>query len=263
MDYPASSPYVVAVGGTTLFTNPNGTYASETGWTFSGGGVSGHEVAAQFEQQVSGINFLVRTVPDVAMDADPESGALIIVDGALNQQWGGTSLAAPLFAGSWARIQTANSFAFGFPNPLIYGLTVPMAPFHDITTGNNGDYSAGANWDQVTGWGSPMVASLSTAMASLPLAPTSIGASNNGFTCPTARLSWGAGVGATSYAIWREELAPVRAFVYTNGGTLTARFLVVNLSKGTSYSYKVGSCNATGCSAPSSVSTTLTQGACP
>ncbi len=155
VSYPASSPYVVAVGGTTLSTNGN-VWAGETAWKSGGGGVSVYETAPSWQQSVTGS--AKREVPDVAMDADPNSGALVIVNGA-STQIGGTSLSAPLSTGTWARVQSAHSNGLGFAAPLIYTAAgkTPV-PYHDVTSGNNGlpllgGYSAKVGFDEVTGWG--------------------------------------------------------------------------------------------------------------
>lgn len=144
--YPASSPYVIAVGGTTLNTSGS-TYTSETAWSGSGGSPSLVEPRPTWQTAVTGS---FRVVPDVAFDADPNSGALVIVNGR-NEQIGGTSLAAPLFTGSWARLLAAHT-SLGFAGPHIYKL--PAGDYHDVTSGNNGGFSAGPGYDDVTGRGS-------------------------------------------------------------------------------------------------------------
>jgi pseudomonalisin len=157
--YPASSPYVVAVGGTSLSTGTGGaSYVGETGWIFSGGGPSLYEPMPLW--QVGIVPGTMRGVPDVAFDADftstPNSAALIVVHGS-QQAVGGTSLAAPLFAGAWARLETASGNRLGFAGALLYAHSHGNM-FHDITSGDNGDYAAGPGWDYVTGLGSLDVA---------------------------------------------------------------------------------------------------------
>jgi len=171
VSYPASSPYVVAVGGTTLDTNGATSYASEVTWIGGGGGVSTEETAPSWQQSVT--KNTARIVPDVAMDADPNSGAEIIVSGA-SEQVGGTSLAAPLSTGLWARAESAHANKLTFAAPLIYSAAATAGSFHDITsgcnsgmtTGENGlftllnkllsekDYCAAVGFDDATGWGS-------------------------------------------------------------------------------------------------------------
>jgi len=150
--YPASSPYVIAVGGTTLYTDTNGNYGGETVWSGTGGSPSLYEPKPNWQNAV--VSGSYRGVPDIAFDADPYSGAIIVVNGQL-QQYGGTSLASPLFVGSWARIQSANNARLGFPASWIYSHGAQNTPaFRDVTSGNNVGYSAAAGWDYTTGFGS-------------------------------------------------------------------------------------------------------------
>ncbi|MFI4939288.1 MAG: protease pro-enzyme activation domain-containing protein [Burkholderiales bacterium] len=167
VEYPASSPYVVAVSGTTLTTNTNGSYASETTWNnsygASGGGISVLETIPSWQSIVpllSGTSY--RGVPDIAFDADPLSGATIIVNGQSATGYGGTSLAAPLFAATWARMLANPSCGnLGFAAPTLYAYqSRNPTMFQDITTGNNGAYSAGIGWDAATGWGTPNISNM-------------------------------------------------------------------------------------------------------
>ncbi|ERE04200.1 MULTISPECIES: S53 family peptidase [Chromobacteriaceae] len=161
--YPATSPYVIAIGGTTLSTS--GTkYSSESVWNGGGGGPSVIEAAPSWQTKAGVLTTskTKRGVPDVSFDADPNSGALVVVNGS-NQQIGGTSLAAPLFTGFWARIQSAHGNSLVSPNPAIYQyFKANPSLYHDVTTGNNGGYKATASWDYATGWGSLNVANLNT-----------------------------------------------------------------------------------------------------
>lgn len=167
--YPAVSPYVISVGGTTLSTSSSGAWAGETAWSCtssstcpqsasggSGGGPSTTEKAPSYQisSKVLGTS-TARGVPDVAFDAAPSSGAMPIVNGTATQV-GGTSLATPIFTGFWARIQSAHNNSLSFPASAIYkyGPTNESTIFHDVTSGKNGGYSAKAGWDYVTGFGS-------------------------------------------------------------------------------------------------------------
>ncbi|MHB8744470.1 MAG: Ig-like domain repeat protein, partial [Sulfuricaulis sp.] len=150
--YPASSPYVIAVGGTTLYTNSNGSYGGELVWSGTGGSPSLYEPKPSWQNSV--VSGAYRGVPDIAFDADPNSGAIIVVNGSL-AQYGGTSLASPLFVASWARIQSTNKAKLGFPATWIYSHGAQNTPaFHDVTSGTNGGYSATVGWDYTTGFGS-------------------------------------------------------------------------------------------------------------
>ena len=98
-----------------------------------------------------------RGVPDVAGNADPETGYQVVVDGQ-SQSIGGTSAVAPLWAALIARLAQGTGKRFGLLQPLVYAGITPgtdVAGFHDITTGSNGAYSAGPGWDACSGLGSP------------------------------------------------------------------------------------------------------------
>jgi len=173
--YPAVSPYVIAVGGTTVYTTSAGAWSSETVWACSssrtcasaggtGGGISSTESAPswQISSKVLGTS-TKRGVPDIAFDGNPSSGALAIVNGAA-QQWGGTSLATPIFVGFWARLQSARSNALVYPATALYkfGPANETTIFHDVTSGSNGGYSAATGWDYTSGFGSLNVGTFST-----------------------------------------------------------------------------------------------------
>jgi kumamolisin len=162
VDFPASSPFALACGGTTLV-EQNGA-PSETVWNemankegSTGGGVS-IEFPLPAYQQSAGVpnqvttGFVGRGVPDVAGDADPVTGYQIIVDGQ-PQVIGGTSAVAPLWAGLIALFNQQLGKPVGYLNPILY--TFPETTFLDVTIGNNGAYSAGQGWDACTGVGSP------------------------------------------------------------------------------------------------------------
>jgi pseudomonalisin len=173
VEYPAASPYVVAVGGTTLLTNPDGTYLGETAWNAGGGGLSQFEYSPYWESGIqpvsttpAGLSF--RGVPDIAMDADPNTGGDVWTGGTMNII-GGTSLASPLAAGTYARLQSAHNNALGYAPPQFYRIyannpsatelnggpppTQLRGGFHDILSGVNGLYSALPGYDYTTGLG--------------------------------------------------------------------------------------------------------------
>jgi kumamolisin len=174
VDFPASSPFVLACGGTKL-TLSGTTISSEQVWNelssgegATGGGVSevfalpSYQLSANVPKAPNG--FVGRGVPDVAGDADPESGYNVLVDG---QQTviGGTSAVAPLWAGLLARINQSLGKNVGYLNPLLYTGNVEST-LHDITSGSNGAYSAGPGWDACTGLGTPDGAALLAALGS-------------------------------------------------------------------------------------------------
>jgi kumamolisin len=166
VDFPASCPYVLACGGTRLV-SANGVITSETVWNdgaqagATGGGYS--TVFARPAWQASEVTQPHRGVPDVAGDADPETGYNILVDG---QQMvvGGTSAVAPLWAALALLLSQKLNRRLGFISPSLY--TQDAGDFRDITAGNNGAYSAAPGWDPCTGLGSPLGAQLLQALQS-------------------------------------------------------------------------------------------------
>ena len=160
--YPAYSPNVVAVGGTTLLVSDTaGDYYSESGWSDGGGGTSTQEAEPNYQKSVQSSGF--RDAPDVSMDADPNSG-VYVYDTFDESGWlgvGGTSLASPMFAALVA-IADQGRAHYGLKSldgpsqtlPDLYTLPSTIN-FHDITTGSNG-FSAGPGYDLVTGIGSPI-----------------------------------------------------------------------------------------------------------
>jgi len=157
VSYPASSPYVVAVGGTRLEADDGTRYPGESVWEddptdSGGGGPSEYEPMPSWQVGVGrNASGSTRGVPDVALDASPATGAVITLHGQL-AQYGGTSLSAPLFAGAWARVLASQGTGFGFAAPLLYDL--PSDAFHDVTQGQNIGESADYGWDYASGFGS-------------------------------------------------------------------------------------------------------------
>ena len=109
------------------------------------------------------ISLTNRGVPDVAGDADENTGYVVRVDGS-DTVIGGTSAVAPLWAGLIALINQSNAKPAGFINPLLYQNAATAADFNDVTSGNNGAYSAGSGWDACTGLGSPVGAKVASAL---------------------------------------------------------------------------------------------------
>jgi xanthomonalisin len=185
---PASSPYVVSVGGTTLSTTNTTTWAGETVWNegvayadlgpfgpvdnaariwATGGGLSAYEPIPSWQKPVLGSWNTKRALPDVAFDAASSTGALIVIGGQPNQQVGGTSLASPIFVGGFARIESAHHNNIGLPTSYFYK-TFPSNPslVHDVPAGgNNGfggyGYKSAKGWDHETGFGSLQFSKLS------------------------------------------------------------------------------------------------------
>ncbi len=173
VDFPASSPNVLACGGTELMASGN-TITSEIVWNelannegASGGGISdvfplpSWQTAANVPPSANPNHNVGRGVPDVAGDADPTTGYVTLVDGQPDVI-GGTSAVAPLWAGLIALINQSLGKPAGFINALLY--QNPNGDFNSITSGNNGAYSAGPGWNACTGLGSPVGTQIAAAL---------------------------------------------------------------------------------------------------
>jgi Predicted protease len=160
--WPATSPNVISVGGTSLSLDDNGNRLSETGWSQSGGGKSLYESAPSWQDNF-GASSDMRVTPDVSAIADPDSGVSVYCGTAVQRQsgWfvmGGTSLSAPVWAGIVACLNQNSSYIGNVA--ALYtlaggtGYTNADNFFYDITSGSNG-YAATVGFDQVTGLGTP------------------------------------------------------------------------------------------------------------
>lgn len=174
VDFPASSPHVLACGGTNLRGNGSN-ISAEVVWNGQpqGGGATGGGVSNVFPlpNWQAGANVPQpgtpsggRGVPDVAGDADPATGYVIRVDGK-TMVIGGTSAVAPLWAGLIAVANHQNGKQAGFIQPAIYAAKNKSA-FRDTTTGDNGSFKAGPGWDACTGLGSPIAPRVISAIKS-------------------------------------------------------------------------------------------------
>jgi len=163
VDFPASSPHCLACGGTSLRASGSA-ITSEVVWNDGGdGGAGGGGVSSVFPLPLWQAGLTVartqagtaplqhRGVPDIAGDADPQTGYDVRIDGR-ETIIGGTSAVAPLWAGLIARINAAKGSPVGYINPQLYQ---HRAALHDITQGNNGEFTAAPGWDACTGLGSP------------------------------------------------------------------------------------------------------------
>lgn len=162
--WPAASQYVVGVGGTTLQLDGGANIWSEVAWAGSGGGISAYEPKPS--GQVAWNAAAKRAVPDVAFDADPNSGFSVYISNYNGSTgWvtvGGTSAGAPQWAALFALVNGGRSTPLtGAVNTLYRaGLTSYYSYYRDVTDGNNGGYSALPCYDPVTGLGSPLVPNL-------------------------------------------------------------------------------------------------------
>jgi subtilase family serine protease len=188
-EYPAASPFVVGVGGTTLSIQANGTYVAETAWSCNGpflcsylggtgGGQSSVEPKPSYQNTVQASNF--RQVPDIAMDADPASG-VPVYDSQTGGAWiqvGGTSLSSPMWAAVMAIVNSSRVAASksvmnsSAANNVFTALYNSAADLHDVTSGKNGNCGAlcqtHPGYDAVTGLGTPMANALIPALVALP-----------------------------------------------------------------------------------------------
>lgn len=179
VDFPASSPNVLGCGGTRLDASGN-QVSDEVVWneTTTGEGATGGGVSDAFPLPSWQANAHVppsindqhvgRGVPDVAGDADPQTGYQVYFDGQ-STPIGGTSAVAPLWAGLVALINQKRGKAVGFLNPYLYQNYQQLSQskaLRDVTSGNNGGYSAGPGWDACTGLGTPDGAQLLQALLS-------------------------------------------------------------------------------------------------
>ena len=271
VDDPASQPYMVGVGGTSLTTAASGAYSSETTWNSgsisNGGGGGGISVEWTIPSYQSGVisaaskgSTTARNVPDVSLNADPNTGYSIYTSGSW-QSIGGTSCAAPLWAAFTALVnqrRAANGSALlGFPNPAIYTIGKGArysSDFHDIANGStNLYYPAVTGFDDATGWGTLNGANLLTDLAgsggtggTVPAAPTSLAATAGN---AQVSLAWTGSTGATSYTVYRSNSSGTETSYRT--GLTTTSLTDTGLTNGTTYFYKVTAVNATGESAKS------------
>jgi kumamolisin len=184
-DFPASSPWVLGVGGTTLkATNgPVPRIANEVVWNdyahvpsggAGGGGISGIFGLPPYQEgmgvpvSANPPHKIGRGIPDVAAVADPYTGIVVMHVNGLNvEPIGGTSASAPLWASLIVRINQALGTRVGYLNPTLYAYCA-SGVLNDITVGNNGAYAAGTGWDACTGLGTPSGNKLLHALKTAP-----------------------------------------------------------------------------------------------
>ncbi|MGA2697684.1 MAG: S53 family peptidase [Terriglobales bacterium] len=168
--WPADDANVVSVGGTDLTTaSAGGPWKSETAWVDSGGGISPDSIKIPAWQQLAGVinssnkgSTTLRNGPDVSANANFTFYVCADQTTCTANEYGGTSFAAPMWAGYIALVNqqlAADGYStIGFIDPYLYSFGVSSSygtDFHDITSGKSGSYSAVTGYDLVTGWGSP------------------------------------------------------------------------------------------------------------
>lgn len=166
--WPAASPYVVAVGGTTLQLDSAGNAITETGWSGSGGGISVYCKKPAWQTGFSAP--AGRAVPDVSYNADPATGFPVYISNYNGTtgwiQVGGTSAGAPQWAAQQALINASRSFSMSSTGSSLYSTaTSAYTDFFDISSGSNGSFYCAPGFDLVTGLGSPNAPALVPAMS--------------------------------------------------------------------------------------------------
>ena len=274
-EYPAASPYVMGVGGTSLTLDVNNNVTSEVGWVGSGGGTSAYESRPAFQPTTysngatSGIALTKRGVPDVSYNADPATGVAVYDSSSGASGWekvGGTSAGAP----QWAAIIALADQVRAQAGQAALGTTAVLAAlyanpgaFSDIVSGTSTgtpNYTAAPGYDLVTGLGSPRVSSVvSSLVAPISTAP----ATPPGLWAIPAdghvNLNWNGSLGATSYNVYRST----DGVNFSLDATVSAlSFVDTGLTDGVSYSYEVTAVNAIG-ESPASVAIAATPQAPP
>ncbi len=216
--FPADDPFVTTVGGTDLqVTGPGGSWLSETAWVDGGGGfytVDNFPIPSW--QQLPGVittqnhgSTTLRNAPDVAAESNFDFYVCANQTTCTANEFGGTSFAAPMWAGYMALVNqqavTNGHSTLGFINPIIYPLSLGSgyaAAFHDITVGSNG-WPAVVGYDLATGWGSPNGSGLINALAgsenpdfAISASPTSVTVAQGGHGTSTITTTVSGGFNA-------------------------------------------------------------------
>ncbi|QKQ99105.1 S8 family serine peptidase [Metallosphaera tengchongensis] len=249
VSFPASSPFVTAVGGTSLYLNVRSGYVQdrnatvsyqyETAWSVlpqyfepgpstvsSGGGVSTLFPAPWY--QLKYLNASAREVPDVSADANPYTGMVVTVEGA-QEVIGGTSLASPIWAGIAADMDSSLNSSLGLINPILYWIysnsSLYHEAFHSITVGFNGVYNSKMGYNMVTGLGSPYYPGLLNAVRDYLMQKgleISVSTFSENTTIPW--YSYNTTVGITAYITFQNGTivrgGQFNAYIYTTQGFL-------------------------------------------
>jgi kumamolisin len=302
VDDPASQPYVTGVGGTHLTTTSTQGYSAESVWDTSsseagGGGISkfwprpSYQAGVVSNAPTGQFSTTQRNVPDVALDADPNTGFYIYVTTGGRSMWGivgGTSDAAPQWAAFWSLIGAGLTKSSGVPsragyaNPTIYSIAENAASyardFHDVSSGTNNDFTAVPGYDDATGWGSYNGANLyADVMAAIggtgvtpppppplpppavPPTPTNLQATGSSSgTQGLVTLKWKASTGATGYYVYMGSQSGGESS--TPLGSLTGTTVqVTGLARKTTYYFQVTAYNAGGQSSHSAQASAKTR----
>jgi kumamolisin len=204
VDYPASSPTVVGVGGTNLVSA-----ADETAWSSSGGGASAYFSRPAYQKGLRASQNTHRLVPDIAGMAGmvgPQDGLAVYLSNGSGGPWttiGGTSVGAPVFAAMLTNVLSAAGYQSGIGDihPSLY--SAPAGAFRDITTGSNGAYTAGAGYDMVTGLGAPLWDALGHQLTRGPRLSVPTGFAGSGPIPVRVAVA-----GTVTYTGWKAGLTP-------------------------------------------------------
>jgi subtilase family serine protease len=278
--FPATSSHVVAVGGTSLSVSGAGSYVSESAWGSSGGGLSQYESQPSYQAGLvisNGAQTISaggkRAGPDVASDADPNTGVAVYGSYGFGgwAQVGGTSAGSPVWAGLMAvidqgRVDAGLTSMDGFTQTLPALYALPSGDFHDVTTGSNGIYSAGTGFDLVTGRGTPIASLLVPALANntggASAKPPTVAqpAQVTSSTMTTVSLSaLGADAAGASSLTYSWTATGPGAVSFSPNGTNAAQNATATLTAAGSYTFTVIITDPSGLSITSQVSATVGQ----
>ncbi len=276
--HPTSDPNVTGVGATTLTLDlSSGVESSETGWSLnqysrglagSGGGISLYFSRPYWQTGTGVPSGTMRLVPDVAVVGDPGTGAYIVNAGLGSNEpgghvWGGTSISSPIWSGFGALLNQARSSAglppLGLFGPKIYPL-IGTTSLRDITSGNNGAYTAGAGYDMVTGVGAPNIAALAQALGAQNSAPQITAQPVSVTAIPGQNASFSVTAGGSPTPAYQWQLQAPGGATWSNlsnnstySGTATATLMVnavTDAMSGNLFQCVISNVNGTATTAP-------------
>jgi subtilase family serine protease len=278
-EYPSVSGNVLAVGGTQLSTDNSGNYLGETAWSGSGGGISTVEAQPAYQRGVVTQTSTYRAMPDVSYDGSPNSPFAVYDSSYPGGGWlqvYGTSAGAPQWAALVAiadqgRALEGKGTLDGASETLPTLYQLPQSYFRDITSGNNGSYSAGPGYDLVTGRGSPVANLIVNGLVAEgdpahhpPWIVTTANASSNPASGTSTNLSvlgndtGGAASLTYSWSILSEP-SGVNNPTFSSNGTNAAQNTTVTFASAGTYTFQVTITDPYGYSVTSDVSVTVNQ----
>ena len=272
--WPGDAAYIVSVGGTSLkTTGAGGAWSAETAWSNSGGGTSPDSIAIPSWQTSAastcksaglGCSTTLRNGPDVSANADYSFYVCGNQTTCTANQYGGTSFAAPMWAGYLALANqeaAASGDTIGFLNPLLYPAAAGSSYaslFHDVTSGTSGSHHAGTGFDLVTGWGSPNGSGLINLLVgsfTLSASPSSVTIAQGGAAGTSTISVTDVGVFAGNVTLSASGLpSGVTASFGTNPTTATS---VLSLTASSTAATGTANVTITGTSGSLSASTTV------